>query len=296
MSLLEDIVCDLAARGVVSAIEGEDGEDLLGPLVDVLTLQSDGRADVARPAALLPSGGEATSSEASPTAEPRSLNACSEDLSAPLCESPVPNATSLDEALMQEINRSPEPRAAAQPSELPVTEPTLIDHTLYGAREESIPIEEASVAIRETKTPFTAVTSEEPIAGLPAKRRAWPMVAFMAVTALVAWAVMHFSAMPGTKRLEKAPPPAEAIAVETTSADVTYAPARPDAILASGQGLLDVTATGDAVILVDGKERARGTMSLPLAAGAHDIQTSNAGAERTKAVEVRSGQVARVRF
>ena len=79
-SLLDDILCDLAARGLVIAIEGTDGEDMLTPAAEALITHTDTRAD-------LPIRGVTP-----PPLElrPSLQNACIDGASEPICASPIP--------------------------------------------------------------------------------------------------------------------------------------------------------------------------------------------------------------
>ncbi len=149
------------------------------------------------------------------------------------------------------------------------------------------------------KTPFTAVTAQEAAeAGLPRARRTWPMVAFVTATAVVAWGVMHFSGSEGSlpKQVENAPPPApNTVSNSVANEGVTYAPLAAETTVTSGQGVLDVTTREGGVVLVDGVERGRGSVTLPLWAGTHEIRVSGENDVR-RTVDVREGLVARVTF
>ncbi|MBX3186154.1 MAG: response regulator [Labilithrix sp.] len=329
-SLVEDLVCDLAARGVVAGIEDEDGNDVFGPEIERSAQHTDARASFAPRTA---------------TPAPLPANDCVPDAPGPICESPAcpaasaplsaEPASSLEDAVMQEIaQRSPEPaqlrlalgaEGIADPSKrrpqtspppeavientpphdqiLALAEPTIVDDTVYG-REPSIPIDEASRAIggnedeenerRAALTPLSVVSGAEPKLEVPT-RRIWPMVAFVAASAVVTWAVVHFSLTPPpAKHVETVPPPP--VATQTPSADVTYTDVAQGADLPAGQGVLDVSGPGDAVILVDGAERGRGGVTLPLWGGSHDVRISGVAGEHAKAVEVRPGRVAHVKF
>ncbi len=149
------------------------------------------------------------------------------------------------------------------------------------------------------KTPLTTVTTHsDEIAGLRPKSRsrAWPMVAFMAASGLVAWAVLHFSAAQhAPKQVEVAPPaPPAQTAAATNGDEVNYTTQENE--LTAGHGLLEISAPGDAVILVDGTERGRGGATLPLWAGVHDVRLSGAQGEPHRAVEVRAAQIAHLKF
>ncbi len=351
-SLAEDILCDLAARGLVTAIETNNGQDLLGPAMRALLAHTDARA------ALAP---RSMTTTPPPAVEE---GACASDRDE-LCESPAPDA------LVRELlHRSPVPAQAAPPSEAPAKaeaaeapapkdaepegtppaeqilalgEATVVDDTRYEMKEEageeedehedeapaaepsmSIPIDEASVALAEVKaegdedgdklekTPFATVTasvSEDQAAGVP-KRKAWPMVAFVAASGIVAWAVMHFSAgAPMPKQVEVAPPPAptedprDMIPPPPPPApkieEAPYTPAANEAQLPAGHGVLEVAAPADAVVVVDGTERSRGAAKLPLASGAHDVRVRPQGGmadERGCTVDVRERRLTRAKF
>jgi hypothetical protein len=346
-TLVEDIVCDLAARGIVTSIEDEMGEDLLGAEMERLAKHSDTRASFA-PRTATPS----------PVPADRNEKECAADKGSAMCESPEPGdvlrsrsdaespsaGASLEDAVMREIGlRSPEPaqlglpldRALVDPASLrlrtsppapeytdegtpphdqilAMAEATIVENTTYAEREAeretderesaepSIPIEESSNALalsdsRAMKTPLTAVTTrDEEAAGLPAKRnKTWPMVAFVAATGFVAWAVMHFAGSSHLQKQVETAPPAP-VQTGATNENVTYT--SPDSDMATGHGLLEISAPGDAVILVDGTERGRGGATLPLWDGVHDVRISGAEGEQHRAVEVRAGRVAHIKF
>jgi DNA-binding response OmpR family regulator len=321
-SLVEDLVCDLAARGVVGGIYDGDGEDLLGPEVARLAQHTDARAKYAPR-----------------TTTPVPANECAIDPAAPLCESPEPagvgssrradrGAGSLEDAVMREIaTRSPEPARLGEPREvascerpspspppyehegtpthdqiLALGEATIVDDTTYGERELSIPIDEVSISMpltetRDARTPLTAVTTQDDATGLPTKRKAWPMVAFVAATGIVAWAVMHFAlATPAAKQVETAPPAPVLIVTPGDPEGVTYTTVVATAEVPAGQGVLEISGPGDAVILVDGTDRGRGGVTLPLFAGKHDVRISGAAGDTAKLIDVRPALVAHVKF
>jgi hypothetical protein len=125
------------------------------------------------------------------------------------------------------------------------------------------------------------------------------MVAFMAASGLVAWAVLHFSAQVAPKAVEVAPPPPPAqtqAATTTVEGEVTYTTPAVDSDVATGHGLLEISAPGDAIILVDGTERGRGGATLPLWVGVHDVRISGAQGEPHRAVEVRAARIAHIKF
>ena len=341
-SLVEDIVCDLAARGIVTAIQDDVGEDILAPEVTRLAAFADTRAAFGPRTATpepVPAGADAV-------AKIPVAGACAGDSGLGLCESPEPasvnrasgeeasgEGASLEDAVVREVAfRSPEPAPLGLPMIAPTAslrpraampeggyedegtpspeqilamgEATIVDDTTYAEREaaevegaevesaeRSIPIDEASGPMhpsesRAMKTPLTAVTTRESeLAGLPSKTKTWPMVAFVAAGGVVAWAVLHFSAAltaPSTKQ------------VEAPQAPVAQTAAEDD--VAAGHGLLEISAPGDAVILVDGTERGRGGATLPLWHGVHDVRISGVEGEQQRVVEVRAGHVAHIKF
>jgi len=326
-ALVEDLICDLAARGVVASIEDDLETDLLEPEIARLAEHADSRAKLAP-------------RTATPAPAPQAPNACATDGDA-LCESPEPgdaSAGSLEDAVMREIaHRSPEPAAlgappapSSRPSLIdpavlrPRTSPpppayeyertpphdqilafgeaTVVDDTTYGDHDLSIPIQESySLPLisesRAAKTPLTAVTThDERPAGLPSKRKAWPMVAFVAATGVVAWAVMHFSlAATAPKAPETAPPAPAPLTVPGEQEGVSYTTITAAGVPA-GQGVLEVSGPGDAIILVDGTDRGRGGVTLPLFAGKHDVRISGAAGDTAKLVDVRPARMAHVKF
>jgi DNA-binding response OmpR family regulator len=354
-ALLDDLLCDLAARGFVVGVEGTDGEDMLFPTVTSFLQHTDTRASFA-PRTGTPSPVPALADAAATHA------ACADDVSAPLCTSPTPGtASSLEDAVLREvIHRSPEPAQAhlppvsnepppfvdpqsLRPRSSPVPppcedevygtppaeqilalgEPTVVDDTVY-SEERSISIElpkvtvssheqddeEAAAPKRDDLTPFASVTaSEEPMTA-PAKRRKWPMVAFVAATGIVAWAVLHFSTAPlGLPKLQQKqleapapeaplPPPAATAATQDKADQVYYTPIvseTPEAL--PGQGVIEVSAPEGAVVIVDGKERARGSTKVPASPGSHDVRVRRTAAdERGCTIDVHGSRVAHVKF
>jgi hypothetical protein len=147
------------------------------------------------------------------------------------------------------------------------------------------------------KTPLTAVTTrEDERAGLPSKTKTWPMIAFVAAGGVVAWAVLHFSSAVTSPKQVEAPqaPPAQSIAAKNEATTYTSTVAEND--VAAGHGLLEISAPGDSVILVDGTERGRGGATLPLWDGVHDVRVSGIEGDQHRAVEVRAGHVAHIKF
>jgi DNA-binding response OmpR family regulator len=359
-SLVEDIVCDLAARGIVTAIEDDMGEDLLAPEVARLAAFVDTRAAFGPRTATpepVPAGPSAVAHlPAAPVAVVAvDAGACAGDSGLGLCESPEPGGVerpvgegaSLEDAVVREVAfRSPEPAPLGLPSIAPavlrqriagpessfedegtpapeqilaMAEATIIENTTYAEREAadvegahaeaaaagdgSIPIDEASGPMhpsesRAMKTPLTAVTTRESeLAGIPSRTKTWPMVAFVAAGGVVAWAVLHFSAVlaPAPKQTE-APqaPPAQTVAAKNDATRYTTTAVEDD--VAAGHGLLEISAPGDAVILVDGTERGRGGATLPLWHGVHEVRISGVEGEQQRVVDVRAGSVAHIKF
>ncbi|HVJ94891.1 MAG TPA: hypothetical protein VM580_34150, partial [Labilithrix sp.] len=93
------------------------------------------------------------------------------------------------------------------------------------------------------------------------------------------------------------PPPASTTptAEQKSPGSIYYSPAA--TALPDGHGLIEVSAPSDAVVLVDGKERARGSAKVPVSAGNHDIRVRRASAdERGCTIDVHTSRVAHVTF
>jgi DNA-binding response OmpR family regulator len=324
MSLLEDIVCDLAARGLVLGVEGFVDQDLLGPEIARLLAQSDNRA------ALAPK---------SPTPPPEPLTETCSPNPGEVCESPIPakaaeavsNPRSLDDAVMRELAyRSPTPIPLSLPAGISLVgpadtssspppaafegtpaydtiialaEPTIVDNTLYVDTSMLIPIDEASVATlapkkpadpeRNAKTPLTSVRASNR-APAPAKVKAWPMVAFVTATALVTWAMIHYAGGPTPKATEKAPAPPPPPAETIPSNDGAYT--NVETSLAPGQGMLEVTAPSEATVVIDGTDRGHGAATVTLPSGSHDVRIKSLAGEDGRTVEIRATKLLRVKF
>jgi hypothetical protein len=366
-ALLDDLLSDLAARGIVLAVEGIEGQDLLLPAATALLQHTDARASFA-PRTATPSPVPAHATEA------LGPEACVSP-SVPICvvTSPTPAPASLEDLVILEMSSdSPEPPVQAfgfdpaAPIVMPVTsappapvvestgtppvdqilalaEPTVIDDVVYhehsirlGATPEAelapapAPADEAPSQAkvfekeeaeffadegRLDPTPLTSATSDEGPAPAATKRRAWPMVAFLAATGVVAWAVLHFSTSSiGLPRqlqrqqdpaLEAVPPPPPTTlgdkdakkTAEDKADEVYYTPVAPEATIPAGHGVLDVSAPEGAVVLVDGKERARGSATLPMSSGNHDVRVKRPSADESGCtIDVRTSRVAHVKF
>lgn len=355
-SLLEDLSCDLAARGLVTGIEDDDGKDLLSAAVTRFMHVTDTRASFA-PRTATPSPVPMLTEA---LVDDETSFACADDTRAPICESPFPDgptsASSLEDAVMREIaTRSPEPGELVhlmgerpdfvEPSSLvlrsspppglvlaveedddaeavvpggasmdptppheqllALAEPTIIDDTSYGEDPDAVRTDDvmggASAAIapadpeRLAKTPLTVVRTADDPRPAP-KRRVMPMVAFVAATALVAYAVMHFAGPRAIEHAQKAPPPEPVATTTVQSASNVEYTEMTDGNVGTNQGALDVSAPGDAVILVDGTERGRGRATITIFTGNHDVRVQSTGGDDGRQVDVRAGKVAHVKF
>jgi DNA-binding response OmpR family regulator len=291
-SLLDDLLCDLSARGIVTGIEAADGSDLLSAFVTDVAAHGDTRAAFAPKTAT------------APAPEVDAADACESDAPLPLCTSPSPSeAASLEDAVLREvIHCSPsdtsevieasEPLTGTPPAEqiIALGEPTIIDDTVYAS-------EAPPAAEPEQLTPFVLVAKEEPKLEetvLP-KRRAWPAVAFVTATGIVAWAVLHFSAGAALPKRQQAPQPTQELPAPATKNDVYYTPITPEV---TGQGAIDVSAPADAIVVVDGTERSRGSTKVPMPTGKHDVRIRKASTaeERGCTIDVHTSRVAHVKF
>lgn len=306
-SLLEDLVCDLASRGLIVDVLSEGDVDMLGPASGRFAKQADARMPLTR------------------TAAP---GACAEDAS-PKCEgSPsVPRATvGADDIIARELSqRSPSPAQLALPlpkSEvkkpklvideddgtpphdqiLALAEPTVVEHTHYG-KDESIPIFEASQSLvlsprpKPAETPLSSVAATD-VAGLPKPTRVWPIGLFIVATAAVVWGALSYGQGAVEKAPETVPPPAETTLAPSAPADkeAAYAEMPKELGEASGRGAIEVSATADAIVIIDGTERGRGTATTGLSVGPHEVRVSGSAGETMRMVDVRAGQLARVKF
>lgn len=296
-SLLDDLCADLAARGMVTAIESESGEDLLGPKATELLAHSDARASFAP-------------KSATPAPIPALGEPCPSHADAPVCESPFPAEAAMEDAVLREIaSRSPDAapvNARVEPDGTPpvdqilaLAEPTIVDDTVYEEKKEtSIPI-----VVTETKedpkveTPFEAVTEtaeQEDPPVIPKKKSRWSIFAFFSVCAAGLLAMNHF-AVSRPARAEAQPAPA---APPPPAVEVIPAPEEPadQGDVPPGHGVLEVAAPPEAVVVVDGKERARGPAKLPITTGSHEVRVKTTNDERGCGVDVRESRVVRVKF
>jgi hypothetical protein len=180
----------------------------------------------------------------------------------------------------------------------------VIDHTSYAEhveraeraeREASIPIVITEMKDlkeeRRLETPFASVTetAEETPPPLPKKKWHWSIFSFFAIVCVGLFAMNKFAVKrvaPATSTAAAPPPAAEAVP--------TYTPAEGD--VPPGHGVLEVAAPPDAVVVVDGKERARGHAKLPITSGAHDVRVRTSSDERGCGVDVRASRVVHVKF
>lgn len=370
-SLLDDILCDLAARGLVTAIETNGGDDLLGPLMRKLMLHTDARASLAprsmttSPPPACMADEDARCESPSPDALMGQLAPCSPEAPVVRAERParaaavhqakvivdegtptadqivaLGEATVVDDTVYAEHDapqqdagaldsrwdedeaqagsdgeeEDEEAEAAPEPSmSIPVDEASMAADTKVAAKDEEI----EGADVPPEATPFATVTQSDEAnadAEVP-KRKAWPMVAFVAASGVVAWAVMHFSSQMQTpKQVEIAPPPPVTSErdfipppppAEPKIEEIAYEPAANEAKLPEGHGVLEISAPVGTTVVVDGTERANGAAKLPIASGSHDVRVKtpspsseepSASRERGCTVDVHASRVARVRF
>jgi hypothetical protein len=211
-----------------------------------------------------------------------------------------------------------EAEAVPEPSmSIPVDEASMAMETKVAAKEETEEeTEEEGVEVPPEATPFAIETRTEeadPKADVP-RSKAWPMVAFIAASGVVAWAVMHFSAnAPAPKQVEVSPPPPVTSErdfipppppAEPKIEESAYEPGANEAKLPEGHGVLEVTAPAGTTVVVDGTERSTGAAKLPIASGSHEVRVKtpspstddSSTKERGCTVDVHASRVARVRF
>jgi DNA-binding NarL/FixJ family response regulator len=258
--------------------------------------------------------------------------ACADDTRAPLCESPLPGKTaSLEQAVLDEILERSE---SELPASVAVYEPTLVDSVVYaekaeasaGAEEASpveagaqlpdvsehaLPVESEAVAapvaaeIPKDTTPLPSVTTTSAPSPKAPKKKSWSLFTFFAATLALCWGVAHAGAKAfasssstacelGASSAERGKAPK---AVLTVAEEVTYTPITDESELSAGKGAIDVMAPADAVVLVDGKEQARGSTRIQASPGNHDVRIRRQDAEeRGCTIDVRSSRTAHVKL
>jgi CheY-like chemotaxis protein len=270
--------------------------------------------------------------ESVPEPVPADPFACADDTRAPLCESPLPGKTaSLEQAVLDEILDRSE---SDLPASVAVYEPTLVDSVVYAEKaqglagaeeappieaeahlpdvsEHALPVETEAVAAPvfaaspKDTTPLPSVTTTSAPSPKASKRKSWSLFAFFATTLALSWGVAHAGAQAfassspsacdlGTSLPERGQAPK---AVLTVAEEVIYTPITDESELAAGKGAIDVTAPSDAVVLVDGKEQARGTTYIQASPGNHDVRIRRQDAEeRGCTIDVRSSRTAHVKL
>jgi len=171
----------------------------------------------------------------------------------------------------------------------------------------SVPIEIESPPDSDGRrhTPLSSVaTQREPADAIPLRTIRWPYVAVGALAAVVAVAmtVAKPSAPPAAASeapAEAPATPATGVPVPSDTSGVAYSEIPPGLDVAAGQGLLEITASHDAAVRVDGAPRGSGPkVRVPLSAGPHEVRVLEAGAEhappQVRLIEVRAGVAARV--
>ena len=190
-ALLDDLLCDVSARGLVIGIEGTDGEDMLRPAVADVLQHTDTRASFAPHAATpspVPALADALNVSAAIAAS--AVPVCSAEESAPICTSPTPGAaSSLEDAVLREvIHCSPEPAQALlavaavdPPAVVPPTEllrqeasplPTACEEEDYGTppAEQILALGEATVIDNTVYREERSVSIAPPAADLARTR------------------------------------------------------------------------------------------------------------------------------
>ncbi len=302
-SLLDDLLVDLASRGAVTEVWGEDGEDVLSPAVTRAreTLEGTKRAKTPlsslrpsmTPPPVLGIAYDKPKEEESLTASLRDLLG-EEASAAPAATTTSDPPSSLSDAVMREAepaSSSSEPPPIIEPSELKrrsSNPPELSSSNL-----ESVPEMEAAPPPAPRAKASPPPKPEEPqrtplsvavkTAPKPPKSGSstgtW--VIGLAALALVGWM---------TFRLVGAGPAAPTAASGGAALSPIVQPLPAGAKVAHGEGWLDVHGPAGAKITVDGVERGTTTLGLALRAGKHEIAVD----DRKTDVDLPDGQSVKV--
>jgi CheY-like chemotaxis protein len=326
IALLEDLLLDLAARGVISSLEMPKGCDVLTPAVDAALKLVDARARGLIGSTPSPNDARAIKAITQAEAELRKAKAERAEAKANADAEATANAGAnadadadanagahaseheqekRGEGLLDMLAApSPSPNVVKEP------DPTDVEDTFFaeGDRmsEEKSPSEGISVSVRieesahfsapvRSDTPMESVKVKEVVGPRPEGKR-WPLL--FGMTAAVGVAALAFflgnNAPPrAASNAAEPPPPAQ----ETVADDIAYVDMPAGARVEPGQGILEVTHEGKDSVRVDGLDRgASATLSLPLWAGNHDVRSGAGEAEHSRVVEVRPGKIARVRL
>lgn len=323
--MVEDLLGDLATRGMITAVVDETGADLLPDAIESALAVL--RGAPARKHAPL---SELRSSQLPPPMladRMRAKEESLEDLSALAVES-VDSAAVLEEAepsapssladavvrQTEERNSSPMPPPIIEPSALkprsnpPNAQERTDVETLYEAHvaTPSVPISMESTAPPKARVAGKAIDSERepaqserpaktPLAGEAAKRpepesTAWKwVIGLVAVLALGAAAV-RASTPPSAPSAPVGAAPAPAPSPPPISVNYTDLPA--GSTVSKGEGWLDVVAPAGAAVIVDGVPRGKGATHVSIPLGPHDVAVSG----RSQNVVVREGKSAHVDF
>jgi|GEM_PF-5870619 len=315
-SLIEDLLHDIAIRGLVIAAESD------APTSDASSIPP------------LVSSPEPSPVHGRPKSDAQALGraAKSADIADPVaaalsCPSPEPlpvdEATVLDHTtyLLKQRESNFAKLETTVPARLnPVNtrrapEQTRVDAGVNVAPDVNVDVDadadadaDAATEARITShTPLACEVSErpQPNKGSHVARKRAFLATLGVIVAVLAWAAMR---SPVGAASPPAPKPRTASATLFPSSprseepgspvpgaeDVTYTHAPTETEIATGQGLLEVSAPDDSVIVIDGEERGRGGVTVALWGGAHEVRVSDAKKDRAHVVDVRAGQVAHV--
>lgn len=335
-SFLEDLLADLSARGVVSGIDGAGGIDVFGPAVEIAMMSTDQRASLA-PRTATPSPDAAQSVAAEVPEPPASLeDAVVQELSH---RSPTPEDAKPSRPRDLVEAASLKPRTSPPPAQVDVyegtphmeeivalAEPTVLDDAPVAewdaARDDDEDDDDSAVlelaqrtsadddemddddrVLEPTGTPPATITTTSAVKAdeIP-KKKAWPMIALLTATVVIGWAALQWSQSSGRPQTApRAEPPAVETKLDGDDGRVDYVTLTQEAEVPSGQGVLQIDAPEGVNVHVDGTDRGRGAVTVPLWAGSHDVRLDSGVAtsgqpRQGRLVEVRAGRVARLRF